>query len=286
MSKPLSLEDFRAVRITLEPDDFAVSSGEEPLPSDLVDEITWRGITVLPDDVSIRTSNHHGGLLKILYDLWAAWIDAVGSDQDPLYDTILDAADEFQAATFNALHGYYRQAVGCLRNALELIAIATYCQVCGKVGEYAKWRAGQAEIPFREACDGLAGASALHTLNAHTLTTLGDTIFNQKTKAAPGGWARRLYDELSDYSHTRPGFTNVDMWASNGPIYVTEALVLTAEMYMQVSALCFVLVKLGRPGFILPQAAAQLFGSTTVRPMKIARVAYEHLFPRAAEGAS
>jgi len=126
LSKPLSLDDFRAVRIVLDPENFAFSSGEEPPPSDPVDEGTWHGITVLPGDVSIRTSNHHGGLLKILYDLWAAWIEAVGWDQDPLYDTILDAADEFQAVTFNALHGYYRQAIGCLRNALEQVAIGTY----------------------------------------------------------------------------------------------------------------------------------------------------------------
>ena len=278
LSKPLSLDDFRAVRIVLEPEDFAFSSGEEPPPSDLVDEETWHGITVLPDDVSIRTSNHHGGLLKILYDLWAAWIEAVWWDQDPLYDTILDAADEFQAVTFNALHGYYRQAVGCLRNALEQVAIGTYCQVCGKVTEFAQWRAGQAKISFGRACDELAGAASVQPLNTHIQNTLGDSIFNQKTKSNPGGWARRLYSELSDYSHTRPGFTNVDMWASNGPIYVPEAFVSTTEMYLQASALCFILVKLGRPSFGLPQDAFQVFGSASIRPMKIARVAYEYLF--------
>lgn len=55
---------------------------------------------------------------------------------------------------------------------------------------------------------------------------------------------------------------------------------------MQVSALCFVLVKLGRPGFILPQDASQLFGSATIRPMKIARVAFDYLFLRTTDGAS
>lgn len=225
MSKPLPLDDFRAVRIVLEPDDFAFSSGDEPPPSDLIDEKTWHGITVLPDDVSIRTSNHHGSLLKTLYDLWGAWIEAVGWDQDPLHDTILDATDEFQAVTFNALHGYYRQAIGCLRNALEQVIIGTYCQVCGKANEFTQWRAGQVQVSFGQACDGLAGAASVQPLNAHIRTTLGDSIFDQKTKANPGGWARRLYSELSDYSHTRPGCTNVDMWASNGPIYVYEAFI-------------------------------------------------------------
>jgi hypothetical protein len=138
MTKPLPLDDFRAVRIILEPDDFALSFGKEPPPSDLIDKETWQGITILPDDVSIRTSNHHGNLLKILYSLWGAWIEAVGENQDFLYDTILDAADEFQATTFNSLAGYYRQAIGCLRSALELITIGAYCQICGEAAKYKK----------------------------------------------------------------------------------------------------------------------------------------------------
>jgi hypothetical protein len=61
MSRPLPTSDFRAIRIVLEPDDFALSSGEpDPPPSDLIDENIWHGIMTLPDDVSVRTSNHYG----------------------------------------------------------------------------------------------------------------------------------------------------------------------------------------------------------------------------------
>lgn len=278
MSKALPPEDFRAVRMVLEPDDFAFGSGDEARPSDLVDKETWHGITLLPDDVAIRTSNHHGDLLKMLYDLWGAWIEAVGEIQDPLYDTILDAADEFQAASFNALHGYYRPAIGCLRNALEQITIGTYCKVCDQATDFAQWKDGQITISFGKSCDGLARAASVQSLNAHLQTALSDSIFNQRTEANRGGWARRLYDELSDYAHTRPGFTNVDMWASNGPIYVQEAFVSFVEMYMQTSALGFLLVKLGRPHFLFPQGALPIFGSAQVRPVEIARVAYEYLF--------
>jgi hypothetical protein len=278
LSKPLPVDDFRAFRIVLEPDDFALSSGDELPPSDLVDKETWHGITVLPYDVSIRTSNHHGSLLKILYALWGAWIEAVGEDQDCLYDTILDAADEFQATTFNALNGYYRQAVGCLRNALEQVITGAYCQICGKATDFAQWRAGKTELSFGRACDGLDGPAPLQPLKVHIQATLGDSIFKRKTKTTPGGWARRLYSELSNYSHTRPGFTNVDMWASNGPIYVREAFISTAEMYLQVSALCFIMVKLSRPTFTLPQDALQVFGSSRLQPMKVVHVAYEYLF--------
>jgi hypothetical protein len=69
------------------------------------------------------------------------------------------------------------------------------------------------------------------------------------------------------------------MWASNGPIYVQEAFISFAAMYLQTSALGFILVKLGRPSFLLPQDALPVFGSARIRPMKIARVAYEYLFP-------
>ena len=180
MSKPLPLDDFRAVRMVLEPDDFALSSGDEHPPFDLIDKETWQGITILPDDVSIYTSNHHGSLLRILYNLWGAWIEAVGEEQDYLYDAILDAADEFQATTFNALNGYYRQAIGCLRNALEQVIIGTYCQVCKKETDFTQWRTGQIELSFGRACDGLDGASSVQPLNAHIQATLGDSSLNRR----------------------------------------------------------------------------------------------------------
>jgi hypothetical protein len=277
LSKPLSSDDFRSFRIVLEPDDFALSSGNEPPPSDLVDQEIWRGVTVLPDDVSVRTSNHHGSTLKILYNLWEAWIEAVGENHDYLYDTILDAADEFQAATYNSLIGYYRQAIGCLRSALELITIGAYCQINGKPAIYKEWRRGK-EIKFGEACNNIVKTASIKELELHLADTIKDSIFAKKNVSITGGWARRLYSDLCNYSHTRPGFASSDMWASNGPIYVKEAFVLTTEMYLQVSALCFIIVKLGRPSFTLPEEALQVFGLSRLQPMEIARVAYEYLF--------
>jgi hypothetical protein len=43
MSKPLSLNDFRAVRVVLEPPVFAWGPETEPSPSDLIDKETWHG---------------------------------------------------------------------------------------------------------------------------------------------------------------------------------------------------------------------------------------------------
>jgi hypothetical protein len=68
----------------LEPGDCPSSCGDEPPPSDVVDKKTWHGITVLLDDAGIRTSSHHGGLLKTPYHVWRAWAESVGEDKDPL----------------------------------------------------------------------------------------------------------------------------------------------------------------------------------------------------------
>lgn len=252
--------------------------GSNPPPTDRVDKETWIGIMHLPDHVSITTSNHHGTALKQLYKTWRAWIEAIGQDADPLFDTILDACDEYEAAVFNSLHGYYRTAIGGLRNALELATIGSYAQVCGKPLEFAEWRVGSEKITFRRACDGLASAAAVHTLENHLATNLNDTLFGGKDPGKDGGWARRTYDLLCTYAHSRPGSTHGDLWRSNGPIYVREAFLLATDLYLETSALSFILVKLGRPDFALPSNACTLFENSDRHWSKIALCAHELLF--------
>src|SRR6266571_4594011 len=99
MSKRMPLSDFRAVRIVLEPDDFALGSDEpDPLPSDLISEDMWRGIVGLADDVVIRTSDHNGRALGETYRLWSEWVGAVGDEEDTLFVPMLDAADDLQTS--------------------------------------------------------------------------------------------------------------------------------------------------------------------------------------------
>src|SRR5580704_2498085 len=78
MVSKLPLSDFRAVRHKLDPDDFALSEGPDIAPTNLINEETWSGLTHLPDDVAIRTSDHNGHRLQLLHSLWADWIDATG----------------------------------------------------------------------------------------------------------------------------------------------------------------------------------------------------------------
>jgi hypothetical protein len=111
MAKHTSSKDFRASRGLLPDEAFALVSGKRPGPTNLVSEKVWSGIMHLPDDVALTTSNHHGSQLATLYTLWGDWIEAIGNDQDELFAGMLDAADCFQASTFDSLHGYYRSAL-------------------------------------------------------------------------------------------------------------------------------------------------------------------------------
>src|SRR5258708_2260857 len=277
------MTDFRAIRHVLEPDDFAVGPDEtDSPPFDLVEETIWSGFTTFSDHVAIQTSNNFGTELKLLYDLWGAWIEAVGDPDHPdhLFDPMLDAADDFKAATFNALHGFYRQAFDCLRSALELTAVGSYCQIRGKTTEFQQWRDGQLELGLGKACDNLIGAPIVAPLNDYLLRELPDSLFEPKgnSRGLPPGWARRLFANLSNYVHSRPGFTNVDMWHSNGPIYIPQAFIQTTALQLETQALCYCLVKLARTGFALPDAAVQIFHSKSIRPTKVAYMTGAYLF--------
>ena len=85
--------------MVLEPDDFAIGpEGPDPAPADLVDRGTWRSLTLLPDDVAVKTSSHHGTFLRDLSDLCGPWTEVAGDLQDGIFGQILDADGEFQAS--------------------------------------------------------------------------------------------------------------------------------------------------------------------------------------------
>jgi hypothetical protein len=126
------MHDFRSRRFKLPLEAFAYAPGPDPEPSDLVDEATWMELISLPDDASIRTSDHHGGLLRAALDVWSHWIGLVLDVQslvtaprdDPLALACLVVSDELQASTFGALTGFYRQAIAGLRSALDAVVVS------------------------------------------------------------------------------------------------------------------------------------------------------------------
>ncbi len=186
MSKLLETDDFRAVRIVLEPDDFAVSSGKPDVPTDLIDEEIWHGIVDLPDDVSIRTSNHQGALLKELYVFQSTWTHyAIGDEQDILFEVLLYTIDELDAALFNTLHGFYRQAIGCLRNLIELVMFGVHCQLAQDTVHYEQWQAGQHENSFGESCTRLLQLAPIEALNRFLRSAVNDTIIDRRKHRDP-----------------------------------------------------------------------------------------------------
>lgn len=129
-----------------------------------------------------------------------------------------DANDEFQAATYCALVGYYRVAFSCLRNVLEQVTIATQLAISNDTRGFADWRNGEDRIRFGWAADMLPKNPDADALEQHLRAANKDSLFNQ----SPKGLARRLFDKLSKYTHGSPGFADGDSRQSNGPIFLPK----------------------------------------------------------------
>jgi hypothetical protein len=247
MTKKLSLSDFRAVRVVLEPDDFALGSDEaDPPPSDLVSKKTWHGIMDLADDVAIRTSDHNGRVLGEVYWLWGRWIEAVGEIEDDLFVPMLDAHDDLQASFFDSLHGYYRTAFSALRNVIELMTIGT-CGALTRTPLYRQWRNGSTEFKFGTACDLLLNEASLAPFNGSMRAAGYQSLWEAKQGALPGGYSRRLYRDMCNFAHSRPGFTDGDLRRSNGPIFVGGVFRDWYFAYLRTISLCSILMFLARP---------------------------------------
>lgn len=225
--KSLPMSDFRAKRLMLDDTDFAVATGKYPGPTNLIQESTWKSITSLPDDVSIRTSDKYGSQLETMWEYWGIWTRVVLAIQalhgDPRQSAVAwaacDASDEFQAGTYCALVGFYRVAFSCLRNVLEQMSIGTRLGIIPDTNSFTDWRNGEDRIKFGWAADTLPQSQAVQALEQHIETSTGDSLFSQ----SPKGLARRLFAELSKYTHGAAGFTDGDARESNGPIFVAQA---------------------------------------------------------------
>lgn len=222
MTKPLDVADFRSRRIILEDGDFALIEKGEPLPPDRIDQESWHHIQDLPDDVSVRTSDWHGNVLKKEVTLMAAWIEEHDFKDGPIPSARLDVHDAFQASNFARLHGYYAMGVASLRGALELMAIAVRYQDDPKNTRYAAWLQGRSH-------DGISFSSSMD----------GNARMDAPTKSR----AKSLYGELCDYAHSRPGRRDADLWRSNGPIYVREAFLRTHDLFCRTVEACRNLVE-------------------------------------------
>ena len=261
--------------------DFGYAPGLAPRPSDIIDEATWDSIVTLPDDVAVRTTNYHGTTIRQLHDLWGAWIECVGEKQDCMFPVMLDANDDFQAATYNALTGYYRLSAAALRSALELTTIGAWAQVCGKQKQFRNWRSGKFPLSFGQACDGLC--RSMPALRSHVSHFGNGSLFDQKTPNDEGGIARRIFSALSEFSHSRPGYSDSHVRKSHGTIYVRSAFNHFAWIQFETLGLCFVLLLIARPKQRLPEVVVELFKDVKRFKSRVTRAAFEFLYPVAGQ---
>ncbi|HEY4354686.1 MAG TPA: hypothetical protein VGN16_02985 [Acidobacteriaceae bacterium] len=282
MPKSLPKSDFRSRRRILLKSDFAFAEGPEPAPSDKIDVGVWQSVVTLPDDVSVRTSNHQGKKLKQLEELNTAWLYAMRMPpyRERMSQVMLDVHDEMSASLYNCLVGYYRFSAGGMRNVLELSTIGCWAQVCGTKQEFRDWQKGKIELSLGKACDGLiSGASSLE---AHLKATVNDTLFAQKNSkttglTAQGGYVRRIFSGISNFAHSRPKHTNADTWESNGPIYVESAFNHIASIHFETIAIAYVLVLLARPKMRISPVMRKLFADTDRVKTRVTRAAFIHL---------
>jgi hypothetical protein len=278
MPKFLPTSDFRAKRRILLKSDFALAEGREQPPSDKIDKATWNHIVTLPDDVAVRTTNHHGTVIKQISDLSHEWIRHADESDPIMFPVTMDAHDELDAALYNAIVGYYRVANAAMRSALELVTIGTWAKMCGKQSEFDEWQKGRIELSLGTACDGLIGVT--RSLKDE-LERMGvdDTLFAQRTKISEGGWVRRSFSGISDWAHSRPGYTDFAMRSSNGPIYVCGAFKHSAWIQTETLGLLFVLLLIARPRTRFDRNVVELFADLSRVKSRVTRGAFQILHP-------
>jgi len=241
-------DDFRRVRRYLAPSSFALSDYEDgddyPPPSDLVLRESWDGTVDLPTDVALWTSSHRGSTVDRLYSLHSDWRSSwpeIG-DAPFMEEMALLAAEEFEALVFNALHGWYRQSLGCLRNALETMTIAAALSVRNEKTKFDEWRAGTREVKFGNAREFLRDSTEGRQVDTDAAP---ESIFGD----APTAWVKDRYARLCAYAHSQSGYNNADFWESNGPVFVPSALEAVEIEFRETLALCYLLLRLGWPNF-------------------------------------
>ena len=249
---PLPEDDFRRVRSYLAPHVFASwrirdpnESDLYPPPSDPISKEDWDGFMALPTDVVLKTTSYEGSWTGTVHRLASDWIDVCPMDPESapfMHGPSLTAQEEFDAVVFNAVHGYFRQALGCLRNVLETMTVAAAMAVTNDAAKFSAWQNGDDEIPMREARPLLRDGPEGRRID--TAVAPSSIFGNESTH-----WVKRRYAELCAYTHGAPGKTNVDFWKSNGPIFVPEALPIVEAELRETLALAYLLLKIGWSGY-------------------------------------
>jgi hypothetical protein len=258
MVSKLNSEDFRAYRLILDPDDFALGDEEpDPPPSDLIRRETWEGIMTLPGDVAIRATSHQGTRIAILYELSSAWIHVIRSE-GIVSHAMLEAGDDFEAALFNLLHGFYKQAIAALRSAIEVMTLGCVCEIAVDTATWTAWQSGR-EVKFNELCDKMQRLPTVRALEDEARRKTGTGLYAGDNGSGRNAWVRDLYRRLSRYSHARGTATNFRLWRSNGPIYSGEGMRLSYHSFLEAYALLVLIGRIACPNLRMPRGARIIY---------------------------
>ena len=241
-SEVLSPDDFRARRNYLPDGAFALVTGTYEGATDLVPQDQWSSLMSGPTDVLLRTSDQCGTSLGQLNLLWSRWAETLPLEVEKapyMFNAGWDAADDFNAATFTATHGYYRQGMANLRSALDSLTIAASFAVRPNEDGLHRWLSGESEPPkFGNARDQLEAS-----LGPETTEVL-----------------KKLYKDLSGYIHSQSDATNATLWGgSNGPVFERSSFRLVYGYFRDVMAMGFVLLTIGWDDFTIPDELWPLF---------------------------
>jgi hypothetical protein len=224
----LSGHDFRSERQHLAPHVFALG-GDMPDPArdDLVSVEAWRDLIDLPTDVLLRTTSYAGGVVGHLRELISCWHeDGLSQVDSPelLPISFLDAEEELTASLFNAVHGYYRQGISCLRVAAENMVTAAADHLSNSQNQHSatKW------------------STALKVVRDIGFPDVTKTNRLKALGGSRGDWAYDLHEALSKHTHGIPGATSGDLWESNGPVFNRDALQLFLSLFEETLILLYV----------------------------------------------
>jgi hypothetical protein len=275
--KPLADADFRAKRAYLADHVFAIAPEPDVPPQDPLVQEQWEHLMDLPTDVALRTTDHLGTMIDDMLTQHYAWMGALPpdpSDAPMMFDAALEASDEFDASPFIAVHGYYRQATASLRNALELMAHGARFAVCADQLGYDRWQDGSAEPPkFGNSLDILFRQPQVAAID-QAVGTPG--LFGSK----PPGVLRSIYRNLCQYTHSQPGYTNFDVWQSNGPVFSGRAFTQFWKDFCDTLAACYILFKVGYPSLELPDEMDSVYPTTGPTWHGLGEAAMRQVFSR------
>jgi hypothetical protein len=255
-ARPLRRNDFRRARTYYADHVFAVHREGGSAELDLVDLDTWAHLIELPTDVALRTTTLAGSTTRRLAELSSAWLFSIpraAAGPAAFTDAAMHAFEEFEAAQFNTVHGFYRQAIACLRTAIELMAHSAGYACAADTAGFARWRSGRIEPAFRSSCQ------RAHTRGAGA--RLDAAIAPESVFDSSNGWGVDLYGRLSPYTHAKAGHINTDLWQSNGPVWEPSAHDLVASLFEESMAFSTACLTLVCAPYRLPALLSKMFAS-------------------------